>query len=405
MLRILGTALMVSVLAAPAMAEPPAASFEAETVDDGVEIGYGVVIGEVNGDGKPDILLAEKDQYVWYRNPDWKRFVMAESLTERDHVCIAARDINGDGQVEVAVGAQWNPGNNRDPEASGALFYLDRPDDPTKRWKPIRIEPHEPTIHRIRWMEANPGEYRLIVLPLRARPNAKGVRIDAYRMPSSGPDGEWTRRKVNGSLHMTHNMDTVPAGTGSDGGESLLIAGKEGVASAVLDDGQWMTKLHQPDGMNEGAGEVRAGLTARNADYDWLTATIEPMHGNKIVAYTAERTRNAAGETEWKIDRHVLDDTFKGGHAVWCADFLGIGRDQVVAGWRRKNEAGKVGVKLYTPMNAGGTEWRTDWIDNDGMATEYLQAGDLNGDGKPDIVAAGRATKNLKIYWNRTKQE
>ena len=34
------------------------------------------------------------------------------------------------------------------------------------------------------------------------------------------------------------------------------------------------------------------------------------------------------------------------------------------------------------------------------MATEDLRLGDLNGDGRLDIVAAGRATKNLKVYWN-----
>jgi hypothetical protein len=27
---------------------------------------------------------------------------------------------------------------------------------------------------------------------------------------------------------------------------------------------------------------------------------------------------------------------------------------------------------------------------------------DMNGDGKLDIVASGRATNNLKIYWNNT---
>jgi hypothetical protein len=26
---------------------------------------------------------------------------------------------------------------------------------------------------------------------------------------------------------------------------------------------------------------------------------------------------------------------------------------------------------------------------------------DLNGDGRIDIIAGGRATKNVKIYWNR----
>ena len=88
--------------------------FEAQEIDTNVAIGYGLAIGDVDGDRKPDILLADKKQFVWYRNGDWKRFVMAENLTESDNVCIAARDIDGDGKVEVAVGAQWNPGETSD---------------------------------------------------------------------------------------------------------------------------------------------------------------------------------------------------------------------------------------------------------------------------------------------------
>ena len=89
---------------------PPQARFEAQILDNNIAIGYGLALGDVDGDGKPDILLADKKQFVWYRNGDWKRFVMIDSLTKNDNVCIAARDINGDGKVEVAVGAQWNPG-------------------------------------------------------------------------------------------------------------------------------------------------------------------------------------------------------------------------------------------------------------------------------------------------------
>jgi hypothetical protein len=102
--------------------------------------------------------------------------------------------------------------------------------------------------------------------------------------------------------------------------------------------------------------------------------------------------------------RRVLDDSLADGHALACGDLLGIGRDQIVVGWRAMNRppGTKVGIKLLTPMDADGREWRTTLVDDNRMACEDLQLTDLDGDGRLDIVAAGRATKNLKIYFNAT---
>ncbi len=65
----------------------------AQTLDTNVSIGYGLALEDVDGDGRRDILLVDKRQFVWYRNPDWKRIIIAENLTPRDNVCIAARDL------------------------------------------------------------------------------------------------------------------------------------------------------------------------------------------------------------------------------------------------------------------------------------------------------------------------
>lgn len=167
--------------------------FEAQEIDNAVAIGYGMAIGDVDGDGKDDVLMADKKQIVWYRNGAWEKHVIAENLTASDNVCIAARDLDGDGKVEVAVGAQWNPGETSDTTKSGAVFYLIRPSDPTQSWTPKQLH-HEPTTHRMRWVKNGEKSY-LIVVPLHGRGNANGegagVKVIAYEYPKN-PAGDWT---------------------------------------------------------------------------------------------------------------------------------------------------------------------------------------------------------------------
>ena len=375
----------------------PEPRFEVRKIDD-ISIGYGVAIGDVDGDGKQDILLADKKQFVWYRNPDWKKFLMVENLTQRDNVCIAARDIDGDGKVEVAVGAQWNPGNTSDPEQSGSVHYLVRPNDPTKKWTPIRLH-NEPTVHRMRWVRGESG-YRLVVVPLHGRGNkggqGDGVKILAYDMPRD-PKDEWKTTVLDETLHVTHNFDVLHRG---DRADIVVFAGREGIVG--MNGSGENVRRKKPEGMKNGAGEVRMARMTSGGPF--LISTIEPFHGSDLVVYAVGE---GGPDAEWK--RTVLDTTFNNGHAIAFADFLGIGRPQVVAGWRfPSKEKKEVGVKLYVPTDSSGTKWTTHDIDvkgagdKSGMACEDLRAADLDGDGWPEIVAVGRATKNVKIYWNKT---
>jgi hypothetical protein len=358
-------------------------TFEAQEIDAAVAIGYGLAIGDVDGDGKDDILLADKKQIVWYRNGGWEKHIIAENLTTSDNVCIAARDVDGDGKVEIAVGAQWNPGETSDTTKSGAVFYLIRPADPTQPWTPKQLH-HEPTTHRMRWVK-NGKKSHLIVVPLHGRGNANGegagVKVIAYEFPKN-PADNWTYDVIDESMHLTHNLDVI----GEKSSESILLGGKEGVRMIKNQGRSWTANPIELTG-NAGVGELRMGTSERQTRF---LATIEPMHGTMLAAYDLkENTRN------------ILFDDLKDGHALAVADFLGLGFDQIAVGWRVPNEAGELGVKLFIPKNGSFTEYEEYWIDKNGMACEDLQAADLDGDGKPELIASGRATKNLKIYWNK----
>ena len=362
--------------------------FRHVTIDDQVKIGYGIAIADINGDKKPDIILCDAHNIAWYENPSWKKHIIVENLTTpRDHVCIAVRDIDGDGKAEIAAGAQWNPGETSDTAKSGAVFYLIPPADRTQKWTPVQLE-HEPTTHRMRWFATPTRKFDLVVLPLHGRGNkggkGDGVRTLAYHMPSD-PKGSWGTTLLDGNMHMSHNFDV--AEWDGDQANEMLLGGLEGVFLLnAAKDGTWSRRQLS----NNPTGEVRQGAGAEGKKF--VTA-IEPMHGNQLSIYTA-----AKGKKLW--DRNVIDDSLDQGHALATGDFMGSGSDQIVVGWRGTRRTGKVGVKFYYPTNEQRSEWKSMLVDDNEMATEDIRIADLNADGKIDIVAAGRASHNLKIYFN-----
>ncbi len=380
------TILPLLLLFAGVQAEP-IPEFRSKAVEiDQIYIGYGIQLADVNGDGKTDIVLADKRTIQWYENPGWQKHVIAKDLTKRDNVCVTARDIDGDGKAEIAVGGQWN---YRESVKDGAVFYLDPPKDRRQPWTPIKLH-NEPSVHRMHWVRAKGDSYKLIVKPLRGRGSidgkGPGIRVLEYTKPSN-PKNDWRFDVVCDFIHLSHNFH--PVNWDDDAEEELIIAGLEGVWHFDKQGDTWVKRqLTKPF-----AGEIRDGKLPNGRRF---IVTVEPKHGTKAAVYVEPRN----GRGLWQ-PLAVLDEALKDGHALACADFLGVGSDQIVVGWRAFNTPGDPGIKLFTPLNESGSKWRETRVAGEQVAVEDIKVGDLNGDGKPDIVAAGRQTKNLVIFFTQ----
>jgi hypothetical protein len=372
-------------LIATLRAEPiPEFKWRAVEIDK-IEIGYGLQMADVNGDGKTDIVLADKKTIQWYENPKWTKHIIAKDLTERDNVCVTARDIDGDGKCEIAVGGQWN---YRESIKDGAVFYLIPPKDRTARWSPVELH-HEPSVHRMHWIKGKSGQFKLVVKPLRGRGSVNGegngIRVLEYSMPKNAK-AEWSYDVVCEFMHLSHNFH--PVNWDIDNEEELIIAGKEGVWHFDKRDGKWAaSRLTE-----QFAGEIRDGKLPNGKRF---IVTVEPKHGNTCAVYVQPEKEN----TLWQPLK-VLDEELKDGHALACADYLGVGSDQIVVGWRALNAKGIPGIKMFTPLDKDGKKWRETRISAAQVAVEDIKVADLNGDGKIDIVAAARQTKNLVIFFN-----
>ena len=121
-----------------------------------------------------------------------------------------------------------------------------------------------------------------------------------------------------------------------------------------------------------------------------MLATVDPWHGAGLMVY-AEKP----GAPLWA--RNQIETALAEGHALDWADFDGDGDQELAVGWRGK----PFGLAVYFVDREGASKSK-ELIDGTGMACEDLIVGDFNGDKKPDIVASGRATRNIKIYWNES---
>ncbi len=402
------------IFAAPAdAADLP--KFKAQEIDTGLKIGYAVIVTDIDGDKKPDLVVVDQHKVVWYQNPgkrdgEWKKFTILDGKTRPDNVCIAPIDIDGDGLPELVLGAAWKP---FDTTNAAQLVWLKRGKNVFEEWTMHELPCDEPAVHRVRVFDIDgDGKPEIVHVPLMGRDaTAKGnwtdgrpVRIVALKVPAKDPEKKenWKTQVLSDELNVTHNFCLVKSGTNARN-TSILVASYEGVNEITREKEKWVTNKMgggnqaNPKG-NRGASEIKYTRLGGHP----VIATIEPWHGNQVVTYTPDGGQ--LGE------RHVIDEQLRWGHAVWFADLDGDGSDELIIGVRddpnpKLGDTFKErrGVRVYKCTDGKGARWERTVLDDGGVAVEDLTAADLDGDGRIDIIAVGRQTGNCKIYWNQGK--
>lgn len=393
--------------AAPAWAP----RFKAQEIDTGLKIGYAVQVADLNGDAKPDLVVVDQHKVVWYENPTWKKRVLLDGKTKPDNVCVTALDIDGDGKLDLVIGAGWRPTDTANP---GTLQWLKNPGVADKEWAMYPIPCDEPTVHRIRAIDIDgDGKPEVVSVPLQGKActqkgnwtDGRPVRITAYKVPANPEKPEsWKPVVLSDQLFVCHNFWPWPAPMPGRPWD-ILVTSYDGVHVIHSGPNGWRTdkvgdgNQSNPKG-SRGASEVKPGRLPGGRQF---IATIEPWHGNQVVTYTPNDDKKV-----W--DRHVIDGQLRWGHAVWCADLDGDGADELIVGVRDdpNPKAGdgfkdRRGVRVYKCTDGKGETWERLMLDEGGVAVEDLAAADLDGDGKTDIIAVGRQTGNAKIYWNQGK--
>ena len=383
--RILGYYLAVALLSLsvglPAQALP---RFRERVISTEIKFGYQLVAVDLNRDGRKDLIAIDEraTEVAWFENPSWERHILATDVPRPLNA--TCYDLDGDGIPEVVLAYRFETS----PERSvGNVALLTHGKDVRQPWNAREID-RVPTAHRVRWIDPVGDGHKVLLLgPMVGKrfPPVEGDSVPIYLYRP----GAWTRETISeepkGVLHAIN-----PANWDGSAREELLTASYAGIHRLEYTGGQWVATLLTSGDPRPwplcGSSEVRLGHLGKER----ILVAIEPWHGNQVVVYLPN-------DGQWK--RVVLDDKMENGHALAVGDLDGDGRDEIVCGFRGKGYQ----LSIYQAEDSTGEHWRKTVLDDGGIAAADCVIGDFAGHGRPDIVAIGASTGNLKLYENLGK--
>ena len=353
-------------------------------------ISEGVAAGDINNDGKTDIVAG----YYWFEAPSWKRHEIFPSRTFDPtkeysnsflNVCL---DVNLDGWTDLVL--IDFPGQ--------VAFWLENPKNQSGHWKRTVIGDSVGIANESPGFVDMDGDGRVDILC----GDVKTKQIVWLQAPLKKGETSWTRYPISkenfpGTERFSHGLGY--GDINKDGKKDVIITA--GWLEGPADPKQVNWNFH-PGNLGEPCSHMHSLDVNADGKNDVVSAS-----AHRLGMWWYEQV-DSAGHMAWK--RHLISEAVSQTHATIMADLNGDRKPDFITGKRFLAHHGSTDPGTFDPSlliwfeSTPGKSpyWKMHEVDNDSGAGLNIVAQDMNKDGRIDIVIANK--KGVFLFENMIKQ-